>query len=661
MSCRLSSCARPWRLLLGEAARPARPARPAFLRLASNTASSTSSSAPPASTSQRTGEILEAMNELHNPERPSTLQRKKREPASLSLAQIRDAMVDALGRRHPRKAMQIYLEVLARRGDNRLSSRTVDGFAWLFCQYRQPALARQAAAAMQEQGYIVTPRLASRLLRISHHDLLLQPDVLAKVLGWISEGIVREKKGGKDVDEGMLETVLDVLKRMGRSDWLLDVFKAYRGTLDAGQAGSARLWAIAISAKTNEGDVRTAQKLFSEWRALYVAQRRMAVSRCNSSSITPPPAEPPPPPDPYLALLHHFSVGTTYIAARDPAYKLVAVATEHGLAPSTDYLNALLRTELHRKRWTSFWGLWAQFDALSLARDPSSWSLAIKAKLWHDVARRQRGRLHASPLHGVAPFAYAEQPAPPARALFRAALAARLHATGHRPSRALSTKQPDALGPATLNAFLELFVSRGDFSAAAVALETFGVHRFEPDARTHAAVVLGVVRLWERGRLRAELLDRDSGGGNADPYDEAAQERRRRRAAMGGPQGVELIRRILEGRKMRVGLWTGPPAGEETAAEEGGLPVEEEEKEDAPPSAPAWMAQREMRELGYLATLLRRCAGLSEAEWGALMAKTRVEMLPERTSGKAKKVRTIDHAARHREYTYGKATKAEGK
>ncbi|GAA6056415.1 hypothetical protein JCM3770_000691 [Rhodotorula araucariae] len=588
-------------------------------------------------------------------ERPATIQRTKKPPPRLTLAQIRDAMVDAFTRRQPRRAMQVFLNVLARRGDDRLSSRTVDGFAWLFCQYRQPALAGQAAAAMQEQGYTVTSRLASRILRISHHDLVLQPDVLAKVLGWISEGIVREKKGGKAVDEGILETVLDVLKRMGKSDWLLDVFKAYCGTLDDAQAGSPRLWAIAISAKANEGDVRTAQKLFSDWRARYVVQQR-------TRDTAPTTGRPPPPPDPYLALLHHFSAGTTYIAARDPAYKLIAVATEHGLVPSTDYLNALLRTELHRRRWASFWGLWAQFDVLSLARDPSSWALAVKAKLWHDSARRQRGRLHPSPLHGVVPFAFLEQPAPHARALFRTALAARLAATGCRPARVLSTKQPDIVTPALLDAFLELFVGRRDYFAAAIVLETFGVHRVEPDARTHAAVVLGVVRLWERGQLRTPLVDEGDGNG-AGTYDEAAQERRRRRAAMGGPQGVELIRRILEERKMRVGLWTGsaaPSTGEESTAvaREGAAQGDEEE---APPNPPAWMMQREMRELGYLATLVRRCAGLSEAEWDPLMAETRAEMLPGPASRKVKKVRTIDRGARFREQAFGKAVKVNEK
>lgn len=581
-------------------------------------------------------------------------------------------MVDSLASRQPRRALQTFLDALARRGNKRLSARTVDGFAWLFCQYRQPALARQAAAAMHDQGYVVTPRLASRLLRMSHDDLLLQPDVLARVLSWLSEGMLRDKQhGGKDVDEAMLETVLDVLKRMGRSDWLVDVFNAYRATLDAGHPGSPRLWGIVISAKTNEGDVRAAQELFSTWRALYeAAQCSAARKRDPSSSDEIAPS--PPPPQPYLALLHHFSAGTTYIASRDPAYKLIAVAMQHGLLPSTDLLNALLRTELHRRRWPSFWGLWAQFEPLSLERNEASWGLAIKAKLWHDAARRQRGRLHASPLHAVAPFSYAEAAPPPARALFRAALAARLAATKHRPSLVLSTKQPSSLSPPLLNIFLDLFVARRDWAAAAVVLETFRVHRLEPDARTHAAVVLGIVRLWERGRLRAEVL----GAGESraeegdDVYDEAAQARRRRRAVMGGPQGVELIRKILEGRKMRVGLWTGKgpspaenvdkvdqgaagPAGATEHVQQGSADADAE----GPPSAPAWMTRRETRDLEYLSTLLHRCADLSEEEWVRALEETRREMLPERTTRRVKKVRSIDRGARFRAQAFGKAIK----
>ncbi|GAA5894221.1 hypothetical protein JCM8208_002381 [Rhodotorula glutinis] len=586
-------------------------------------------------------------------------------------------MVDSLATNKPRRALQTFLDALARRGQDRLSSRTVDGFAWLFCQYRQPQLARDAAAAMHAQGYVVTPKLASKLLRMSHHDLVLQPDVLANVLAWISDGMLRDKRAGKDVDEAMLETVLEVLKRMGRSDWLVDVLNAYRATLDAGRPGSPRLWALAISAKATEGDIRSAQQLFSTWRALYEAHERTSARRCDPApSPTDDTSRRPPPADPYLALLHHFAAGTTYIATRDPAYKLVAVATEHGLAPSADLVNALLRTELHRRRWASFWGLWAQFDALALERREASWALAVKAKLWSEAERRQRGRSHSSPLHAVAPFPYAELPAPPSRTLFRSALSSRLAATHHRPSRILpTTATPSSLSPAVLDLFLDLFVLRRDWAAAAVVLETFGVHRIEPDARTHAAVVLGMVRLWERGRLSDEALARTSGRGGdrrdervEDVYDEREQARRRRGAVTGGPQGVELIRTILEGRKMRVGLWKGDGAAAlEAASEEGQVPEEVVGVEDegdgeggtTTPSPPAWMTRRETRDLGYLATLLQRCAGLDGAEWAAVLGEARAEMLPERTSRKVKKVKSVNRGARFREQAYGKPVKVE--
>ncbi|KPV75918.1 uncharacterized protein RHOBADRAFT_52929, partial [Rhodotorula graminis WP1] len=684
MSCRLSTASATSRAVRALAARLCPCPPPLSPYSSSSTASSPRPPVvSPPSAPHRAAPALDAVNELHKGElHPVPKSARSKSPPVLTLAQIRDAMVDSLATNKPRRALQTFLDALARRGNDRLSSRTVDGFAWLFCQYRQPKLARDAAAAMHAQGYVVTPKLASRLLRMSHHDLVLQPDVLAKVLAWISDGMLRDKRdGGKDVDEAMLETVLDVLKRMGRSDWLVDVLDAYRATLDSGQPGSPRLWALAISAKASEGDVRAAQHLFSTWRALYEAHERASAKRrdlapSSPDDTAPPPRRRPPPADPYLALLHHFAAGTTYIATRDPAYKLVAVATEHGLSPSADLVNALLRTELHRRRWASFWGLWAQFDALALERREASWALAVKAKLWAEAERRQRGRSHSSPLHAVAPFPYAELPSPPSRTLFRSALSSRLAATHHRPSRILSTTDgPSSLSPAVLNLFLDLFVLRRDWAATAVVLETFGVHRIEPDARTHAAVVLGLVRLWERGRLSDEALARTTAGrGGArdaarevDVYDEREQARRRRGAVMGGPQGVELIRTILEGRKMRVGLWRGAEAGAVEASSEQGQGAEEavavegvgEDGTTTTPSPPAWMTQRETRDVGYLATLLQRCAGLDDAEWAAVRAEARAEMLPERTSRKVKKVKSINRGARFRDDAYGKAVKVE--
>ena len=686
MSCRASTASTATRAAtsLTTRLRPAPQPRSPYSSSSSTASSSTRpppAAPPPTLPPRRAAPVLDAVRDLDKadhtapPKRPRA---RAKAPPLLTLAQIRDAMVDSLATHKPRRALQTFLDALARRGNDRLSSRTIDGFAWLFCQYRQPKLARHAALAMHDQGYTVTPKLASKLLRMSHHDLVLQPDLLATVLAWISDGIVRDKlHGAKHVDEAMLDTVLDVLKRMGRSDWLVAVLDAYRTTLDPGQPGSPRLWALAISAKASEGDVRAAQHLFSTWRALYEAQERASAKRRDAA----PSPRRPPPADPYLALLHHFAAGTTYIASRDPAYKLVAVATEHGIAPSADLVDALLRTELHRRRWASFWGLWAQFDALALERREASWALAVKAKLWSEAERRQRARSHSSPLHAVAPFPYTELPAPPSRTLFRSALASRLAATHHRPSRILpTTSAPSSLSPAVLNLFLDLFVLRRDWAAAAVVLETFGVHRIEPDARTHAAVVLGMVRLWERGRLSEQALARPQAGGDArderapDVYDEREQVRRRRGAVMGGPQGVELIRAILERRKMRVGLWKGDgalaPAGEASSGEgedaqreaAGGVGEGESEGDEqvrAPSSPPAWMTQRETRDLGYLATLLQRCAALDAAEWAAVLGDARAEMLPARTSRKVKKVASIGRGARFREEAYGKAVKVE--
>ncbi|GJN88558.1 hypothetical protein Rhopal_001524-T1 [Rhodotorula paludigena] len=567
--------------------------------------------------------------------------------------------------------MQIYLEALTRK-EHPLSAESAHGYAWLFCRYRQPELARQAAVAMHDRGLAVSPALAGKILRMSHRELVFQPDALARVFAWFNDGLARETADGVPVDTDMLETTFDVLKRMGRSDWLDQIFASYRRTLKTGEVGSPRLWSLAISSKTHENDYRAAERLFEEWRSLQLAARNRSASQASCSDSVSTASAPAPPSEPYLALLSYYGAATSsHIAARDPAYRLVALAVGDGVVVSTNFLNALLRIELHRSRFASFWGLWAQFESLKLKRDRVSWQLAVRAKSWIENMRRKRGRVHNSPLHEHLPFTYEEAFGPSSRDLFRSIIENRLAETGHRPSRLLSTKQPDHLTSSLLNSFVDLFIARRDYQAAVVVLETFSVHRLEPDQHTHGSVVLGVVRQWQRGQLRGRsLVGDESPASSAPPKQgrapymdlgalEREEEQRRRGAILGGPQGVDLIRRILEGRKMRVGLWGSPASsgtvgdgegkGEESAAEAA------DEVSARPP--PAWMVQRELRDLGYLVQLLRRCTGLSEAEWGKAMVDTRREMLPGKASKKVKRVDRITRGARYREWARGEATK----
>ncbi|GAA5953569.1 hypothetical protein JCM21900_006209 [Sporobolomyces salmonicolor] len=612
-------------------------------------------------------------------------------------------MVDDLSHRQPRAALRLFLSALADPSPS-ASSRSAEGLAWLFFAYRQPRLAFEAITAMHAKGYLISPRLASKLLRSYSNELVFDSDALATVLGWIREGLMRGPSAErKEVNEGMLETVFDVLKRSFRGDWSAQLFQAYRDTLEEGEVGNARLWSSAIATSAYTGDIRTAQELFKEWRTAYFDHRRKTVAFSLDEH------SPPPPEGPYLALLNHFATTCPPLpVSRDPAYLFLQLIKSDGLALSTTLLNALLRTELHRKRFSSFWGLWNLFSDLScptppaderapLKRNSSSWKLALRAQLRAATLPRQRGKLHNSPLLALSPLPYSEAYTPTSRSLFARLLASRLHLTSHRPSLRLPTAKPDPLASSSssasaglLNSFLELFVARSDFSAAAVALETFAVHRVEPTPSTHANVVLGVVKHWETGRMSVKVEHEIFGITGGENIDSRESVRRRRAARSDGLAALEMVGRILEGRKMRVGLWragahpinAGGEADEATetdgATGAGEAAEAEMEKEDAdadadqildavPPPPPAWMLKRELRETGYLADLLRRCTGLDGEQWAEELVAVRKELLPpsRKNGGGAaeepiegrdggKRRRPITRSRRFRHEAYGK-------
>lgn len=574
-----------------------------------------------------------ALRQLSTPNKTPRRRGQSVQPPRLSSAQIRNILVDYLANGRNADAIAFYVEMLQQhRGD--WTAQNAEGFAWLFVQYRQADLARHAAAKLHDQGFAISTALASKILRMHKDELVYEPESLALVLEWLSQGLGREKRAGTAVDEGMLETVLDALKRMGRTDWLEQVFGAYRDTLEVGEVGSARLWSFVIGAKLLDGDVRAAERLFDAWRAGYHASH----SSTSAQQTSPPPA-------PYLVLLAHYaSRPHSGLASRDPAYRFIAICRSDGIKISSDYLDLLLRTELLRKQHSSFWGLWQAYDdpALGLVRSRATWLLAVRAKMRAHDSHRDSPKRMASPMRRLVSFTYEPTRAPSSRQLFKRLIRQRLIQTGHRPTRRLCTAKMDPFVSAdVLNLFLEHFVATRDWQAATVVLETFRVHRVEPNFRTHGNVVLGVVKQWRRGKVPGALDyagptgDDDALHAFDDPQVREAEERGFS-AVRSQQQGLDLIRKILEQRKMRLGLWSRDDGGQGAQPETpsgngGGSPGPEGDELDHPAAVTSrWMAQRERRDLEYLVSLLRRCEGVDEKEWDRLMVKTRKEILPQR-------------------------------
>ncbi|GAA5947199.1 hypothetical protein JCM3765_001571 [Sporobolomyces pararoseus] len=607
----------------------------------------------------------------------------------LSGGKLKTLMIEHLSRSRPRQALDLFLRHLEQPCQSH-SGRTLEGLVWIFLSYRQPRLALEAINRMHEKGYQVSSGMATKLLRSFGNELLFDGEHLVKVLNWIKQGIRNDDENGGKVNEEMVETVIQVLKKMGRSDWSAQVFQAYRETLDEEKIGNEKLWAAAITAQAAGGDVMAAQLLFKDWRTNYL--------NLHSDSL-------PPPEQPYLALLNHFAVNSPPMpASKDPAYLLLQLTKVDQLPPSTAFLNALLRTELARKRFSSFWGIWNLFDDdtninSGVSRDHSSWKLATRAKLVSDESRRKRGRIHRSPLLNLSPLPYSETVTPTSRSLFSNLLSTRLELTSRRPSLRLPTSQRDPFAasptssqtPSTplsveasttlLNHFLSLFLSYQDFTAAIIVLETFHVHKISPNSSTHSTVVLSIIKLWEKGKL----FPNSSRGGDDELMTlfgegtlggvEGWERKRKGRVSKNfkGDMAIEAIRRILEKRKFRVGLWQRGSSrivrdqeGErEREREEEEFELLEEVSAEEPPK---WMLQREMRDTSYLIDLLKRCSGFEEDEWRLALTETREELLPPSKKGMSdsggdegkigvtplSSKRRITRGARYRKERFGK-------
>ncbi|ORY61948.1 hypothetical protein BCR35DRAFT_309050 [Leucosporidium creatinivorum] len=555
---------------------------------------------------------------------------------------LKTRMVASLQTRKGREALRTLLDSLKDPTRSPPPDKAV-GLAYLFFAYNKPELAVEAILKMHDLGYRIPPAMGVKLLKSAYHELVVDPNKLAVVVGWLQEGVANERRRGEGeaLDVGLVLTVMDLLKQLGHAEWAMGIFQTWLQALPEGQVGPSMVWSQGISVLASVGELAGARELFYEWRKRWFELHRpfsslptssptslpssvaetAEVSSPGPSSLRPRPK--PPPEQPYVTLLTAYATNvSTAPSHKDPINPILALIRRDDLPLSLNLLHALLRIELHRNRFFSFWGLWNKVEEGGWRRNQVSWSLAIKAKLQQDSLILRRARKRGSPLQTLLPDSYADARAPSPRELFRQFLEDHQQATSGRPSLQLALATGSVSSTKTLNRFLSLFIARGDWQGAAVVLETFGVHRVEPDMTTHGDVVVGVVRSWEKGKLRGELKEEEGllEGAERSEASRLASGRMRKRAAQLGPgAGGELISRIIEQRQFRINMFVKNPLGSA-----GG------EDEVQAQQAPSWMLVRERREMGYLFSLLRRSEGLDEVQWSEQMKETRREMLPRR-------------------------------
>ncbi|KAM0792341.1 hypothetical protein ACM66B_005024 [Microbotryomycetes sp. NB124-2] len=503
------------------------------------------------------------------------------------------------------------------------------GHLSLLLSFRRPDVALDVVIKLHDKGFVVPPMIAARILSLSQDELLANPDKLGHVLKWVANGFDPSQQRAK-LEHELVLVVLTTFKKLGRTDLAGQVFEMWADGLDENEVGAAKVWSAAISLHAMDKNTAGAYHVFNLWRARWKklhgpnndSETNLVASVDAAAAQTPM----SPPDEPYSTMLNYLATqkpgGTLQ---RDPVYRFLATVRDDRVPLTVHMYNALMRVELVRRRFISFWGLWQRLTDSIEQRNATSWRLAVQAKVARDLAGRLRGRKRiGSPMHEVIPH-FNDSAAPSARLLFRQLLDEHLRRTRNEPRRRLSTKEGVVLSTIQLNTFLDMFVNLGDWVAAQIVLETFKTHRIEPDEQTHARVVVGVVKLWERDKLQVQLDEaRNLDWGGRDR--QLTWQDKKRAALMGGREGLEMIQKIVDQRKMRVNLWTRD--GHTGGSSRGDSHDDEVKMEtDRLPPAP-WMLQREVRELGYLTSLLRRCHGATEAEWEEQLAQVRAEMVP---------------------------------
>ncbi|KAM0753893.1 hypothetical protein T439DRAFT_322778 [Meredithblackwellia eburnea MCA 4105] len=599
---------------------------------------------------------------LTNAETHSPLETRWMSPASASQQRSRSTnqyktiMTDYLQTRKPRRALALFRQYLRNPAPESSTSNSVEGLTWLFFDHGQPETALDAIYLMHVEGYRVPMQLAAQVLRLAKDDLVLHPDKLDTVMQWLKEGITGGT-GSVPVDHEIVETVLDVLGEMGKLEWLRAVFGAWLASPRGGRLGPGheRIWAKMITILGSLDDSEGASLMFNRWRTRWLEY----------NPTTPFPEEP------YLANLRQLSVhcrnGRTSNSA---AYKFLKVIVKDGLKPTTGLFNELMHLELTKRAYPSFWGLWHQMRDLNDAhqrsttspeshhtwdgsaasgppRDGQSWFLAARA-LSMSASRRSRHRRLSTPLLDSS---YHSPSIPPNHYdFFKRLLSMDLIRRGRRPSLNLAKSSSPLVTVKVLNSVLRLFIKVQDWKASVVVLETFGVRRIEPNEFTHSIVVLGVVEAWERGRLQDRLREEEQAIVHNQSLDDGSGERWRRTQRR--EQGIAMVTEILKGRGTRMKLWTS------TSRDDGeSLEKEKEEylEEDLEP--PEYLQSRELRDLGYLKEVLRRCEGLSPPDWGQQLSLTRSQLIPESLDSSVKRKHSRLLAFKHKRAREVKAAK----
>lgn len=519
-----------------------------------------------------------------------------------------------------------------------------------------PDLYLSALTHLTSCGYAIPPATAASLLRTCAFELSADPTALATVVGWLGEGLTRPTTTveEREVMELMCEGAMEGLKRLGKPEAVEDVFAAYANSFTARQSPNSThapgvsypgggVVSTLISSRGTYNTLTSARAAFEDWRAANLAAKPDPKSPTRLA------------PRPYLTLLGAYARNSPAPHASplaDPAYDFLPLLARDGLPLSPHTFALLVKLELSRRQFGSAWGLWDLMGKGGWRKGSEVWIAALKVINWEDKGVR-RSRT-ASPLARMA--GYKAQAGPSGRGLFSQLLEAEQDLTQGRPrlvhpNRSVTTE--------VLNAFLSYFVRQTDLLAAAVVLETFAVHALEPNRATHSTVVLGLVSAWKAGNV-GRRLEQAAGVDFTHLHDRTTgaigEERRRawdpprKRGSLGPGADAEreraamvLVRRLLEGRQMRVGLWTntaGPkwdkldlvdeqlplPASEADGGEEGGAAVAGQ----APP--PEWMARRELRDVSYLHNLLRKASaeGDGKVMWGERLSAARAELLPGR-------------------------------
>ncbi|KAI5475388.1 hypothetical protein MNV49_001456 [Pseudohyphozyma bogoriensis] len=533
--------------------------------------------------------------------------------------------------------------------------RTPEGLVWLFFEYHQPAIALQAVEEMLDRGYNLSPQACVRVLREARSVLIFHPDITERVLEWLKQALASSsKQGDSDHNRGITSDTAELQREneilshhltallmetftfSAQPEWTRSLFQSYIATLPPTSIAPPNLWSLLIKSEGESYGLKAAEHIFDTWRTAY-----HDLPRSNRAAR--------PPTDPYVAILRqHARRAPPVKGGTDRAGRHIRLVVNDRLELTTGLFNALLALELTRRRYRSFWQLFRKMEASGCQKNESTWVMALKAVRWKRIERRRKRSEGASPLQGW----IADNEGDPcgARELWSMLLDEHQARTGGRPRLVLPKSQKIAGSTKVYNLFLETFVDMEDWEAATVVLESFGIHRVEPSEATHSAVVLGVVKAWENDKLSVELREARALG--LEPW------KGRPRGVRDEAEGLRLLMKILEGREIRVGLWTRQQPQKGKLAQRFGLDAAQEDIEEgvlesgnaatkvevtydgdgtgssSTTSAPPWMRQRELRSMAYLFDLLERCSGLNRSEWEESLSQSRRELLPRRTKGR---------------------------